>query len=257
MIKVIFFDADGTLLSIGSGKIPQSALLSLKKLKERGIKIVLATGRHTNEIKQLPLNGLAFDCYLSLNGQLGLDADFRTLFGTPLCDKAQEELLTMYRQREISLILTTEREQCINYIDDSAARVMKDIGIDVPLRPDILPDVIYQATTFDPPDDADWLRRHCPTGCKITRWGEGAVDILAEDGGKVSGIRKYMERIGLGREEIMAFGDAENDIEMLKFAGVGVAMGNASEEAKAAADYVTAAVEEDGIEKALEHFELI
>lgn len=257
MVKAIFFDVDGTLLSIGSGKIPQSTLESLKKLKEKGIKIVLATGRHTNEIKQLPLDGLTFDCYLSLNGQLGVDASLDTIFGTPIGEKAKEELLEIYRRREISLILTMEKEQCINFISDLAADVMKDIGIDVPVRPDMVPGDIYQATTFYKAENAGWFHSNCPTSCKITRWGEGAVDILAEDGGKVSGIRKYIDSLGIDREEIMAFGDAENDIEMLKFAGVGVAMGNASEEAKAAADYVTAAVEEDGIEKALRHFNLI
>ena len=55
----------------------------------------------------------------------------------------------------------------------------------------------------------------------------------------------------------MAFGDGENDIQMLKFAGVGIAMGNADDEVKAAADYVTDSVDENGIEKALRHFHLI
>ena len=62
---------------------------------------------------------------------------------------------------------------------------------------------------------------------------------------------------GLESSEIMAFGDGDNDIDMLKFAGIGVAMGNAGDAVKAAADYVTASVDDDGIEKALEHFGLI
>ena len=55
----------------------------------------------------------------------------------------------------------------------------------------------------------------------------------------------------------MAFGDGENDISMLEFAGIGVAMGNAGDEVKAIADYVTDSVDDDGIEKALVHFGLI
>ena len=55
----------------------------------------------------------------------------------------------------------------------------------------------------------------------------------------------------------MAFGDGENDMDMLRFAGVGVAMGNACDAVKAAADYVTDTVDNDGIEKALRHFGLI
>ena len=62
---------------------------------------------------------------------------------------------------------------------------------------------------------------------------------------------------GIDREETMAFGDGENDMEMLRYVGIGVAMGNASDAVKAAADYVTDTVDDDGIEKALRHFGLI
>ena len=75
--------------------------------------------------------------------------------------------------------------------------------------------------------------------------------------GKSAGIRRYLEEHGLDRSEIMAFGDGENDIDMLKFAGIGVAMGNSSDLVKAAADYVTDTIDNDGIEKALRHFGLI
>ena len=55
----------------------------------------------------------------------------------------------------------------------------------------------------------------------------------------------------------MAFGDGGNDIDMLRYAGVGVAMGNAGDDVKAAADYVTAGVDEDGVERARRHFGVI
>lgn len=257
MVKAIFFDVDGTLLSIGSGKIPESTLWSLKKLKEKGIKIILATGRHANEIKQLPLGDLTFDGYLSLNGQLCLDKDFQTLFGTPISEKAREELIEIYRKKEVSLILTMEKEQCVNYMSDLAKQVMTDIAINVPERPDLIPGEIYQITTFYRDDDDCWFNHNCPTGCRITRWCDGAVDILAKEGGKVSGIKEYIHRLGISQEEIMAFGDAENDIEMLEYAAIGVAMGNGKDEAKAVADYVTTSVDEDGIANALKHFDLI
>ena len=73
----------------------------------------------------------------------------------------------------------------------------------------------------------------------------------------MAGIKRYLEMTGIKREEIIAFGDAENDLEMIRFAGIGVAMGNAEEEVKKAADFVTADIDDDGIEKALKHFNLI
>ena len=59
------------------------------------------------------------------------------------------------------------------------------------------------------------------------------------------------------REEIIAFGDGGNDVDMLEYAGIGVAMGNAGEDVKAAADYVTTAIDDDGIFNALKHFNVI
>lgn len=58
-------------------------------------------------------------------------------------------------------------------------------------------------------------------------------------------------------KDTIAFGDGRNDIEMLETAGLGIAMGNAVDEAKAVADYVTARIEDDGIQKALKKFKLI
>ena len=71
------------------------------------------------------------------------------------------------------------------------------------------------------------------------------------------GIQRYLKLLGIKREEIIAFGDAENDLEMIRYAGIGVAMGNGEEAVKAVADYVTADIDDDGIEKALKHFKLI
>ena len=66
-----------------------------------------------------------------------------------------------------------------------------------------------------------------------------------------------MRHFGLTREEVMAIGDGGNDIPMLRHAGTGVAMGNASDEVKAAADYVTTTVDGDGIAHALRHFGIV
>ena len=63
--------------------------------------------------------------------------------------------------------------------------------------------------------------------------------------------------MGIAREESIAFGDGHNDMNMLKYVGIGVAMGNAEAEVKAIADYVTSDVDEDGIENALKHFGII
>lgn len=257
MIKAVFFDVDGTLLSFETGRVPESAKRSLMRLKEKGVKIILSTGRHATEIKQLPLEGLSFDGYITLNGQLCLDGDFAYLFGNPLSEDAVKELLTVFHEKSLPLCLTQEKGIRINVVDDLTRQVMSDIAAEIPeiAEPDDAP--IFQATSFYREDDECWFLHHCPSGCRITRWCDGAVDIISEGGGKVSGIQKYLEYLHIRQDEIMAFGDAENDVEMLRYAAIGIAMGNAKAEVKAIADYVTAAADDDGIEKALEHFGLI
>ena len=115
---------------------------------------------------------------------------------------------------------------------------------------------IYQLSAFLPPEkEAEFLRR-CP-GCLAVRWEDDFCDILPEGGGKPNGLRQTLAHLGLTREQCIAFGDGGNDVTMLEYAGIGVAMGNACEEAKAAADYVTDDIMKDGLAKALEHFGLI
>lgn len=70
-------------------------------------------------------------------------------------------------------------------------------------------------------------------------------------GGKTAGVKAYLKANNLEKEETMAFGDGDNDIEMLKYVQIGVAMGNAGCEVKANADYITDSVDNDGIMKAL------
>ena len=93
--------------------------------------------------------------------------------------------------------------------------------------------------------------------CVSTRWHPEGVDIIPAGDGKAAGIRATLDRYGLGREEIIAFGDGINDRSMLAMAGVSVAMGNAVQEVKDEADFVTDSVEEDGVCRALRHFGLL
>ena len=93
--------------------------------------------------------------------------------------------------------------------------------------------------------------------CKISQWNPCAYDVIPKQGGKTAGIESVLKHYGIKQEEIMAFGDAENDIEMLQYAKIGVAMGNADDEVKEAADYVTDTVDSDGIYKALKYYEVL
>ena len=93
--------------------------------------------------------------------------------------------------------------------------------------------------------------------CKLSWWNEYAVDIISKNGGKLAGIKKYLELQNQTLDDAMAFGDGENDLEMLKAVKVGVAMGNGEEHVKQIADYVTTDINKDGIYNAIIHYKLI
>jgi hydroxymethylpyrimidine pyrophosphatase-like HAD family hydrolase len=81
--------------------------------------------------------------------------------------------------------------------------------------------------------------------------------MISIDGGKAKGIGQVLAHYGLTPEEAIAFGDSDNDLDMLQAVQIAVAMGNACDEAKQCADYITTDVDDDGIWNALKHFELI
>ena len=93
--------------------------------------------------------------------------------------------------------------------------------------------------------------------CVCTQWFDTGYDVFSKNCSKSVGIEKVLEYYGIAREDTMAFGDGMNDKEMLELVKIGVAMGNAKDEIKSIADYVTDDVNHDGIIKALEHFGLI
>ena len=115
---------------------------------------------------------------------------------------------------------------------------------------------IYQCLAFVDSDTRMKLEEMLDH-CTITSWNETGIDIIAKTGGKAAGIQKFLDKESLTRSQSMAFGDGENDMDMLRFAGIGVAMGNGKDKLKQKADYVTTSVDDDGIMNALKHFGLI
>jgi hydroxymethylpyrimidine pyrophosphatase-like HAD family hydrolase len=84
------------------------------------------------------------------------------------------------------------------------------------------------------------------------RWHPLSTDVLPSGGSKARGIREIIDRLGFTSEDVYAFGDGLNDIEMLRFAGNGIAMGNAPGAVKRAVKYVTEDVNNNGISHGLE-----
>lgn len=257
MIKAIFFDVDGTLLSHKTKQIPPDAEQVLFSLKNQGIKIFMSTGRHSSELAELPVNHIDFDGYVTLNGHLCLNGKKQTVYDTPFNHEITETLVHVFQARKYPLALVNADGIYINFINDTVRKAQLSISTPLPEIGQYKSEALYQATAFFTRSEEALLETSLPKNCKFARWCDHGVDIISSEGGKVRGIKYFCDFYGIHPNEVMAFGDAENDIDMLNFAGIGVAMGNAQECVKKTADYVTADVDEGGISLALQHFRIL
>lgn len=261
MIKAIFFDIDGTLVSSRSKFLSDRLLADLTALRERGIKIFLSTGRALQDLERTGmLRGAQFDGYVTINGQFCCDRD-----GTPFRDRpiGLDDMRGAYQAMRdnsgIPALLEGNGESWLTQINDRVREIYEFLHTEpYPVCPleQLLSGRVYQFVPFVTPEEERPFLDAMP-GCIHTRWHPMGVDLMPGDGGKDVGVQAAMARYGLERKEIMAFGDGENDMPMLRLAGTAVAMGNADVPVKELADYVTGGVDEDGVSQALRHFGLL
>ena len=256
MIKAAFFDVDGTLFSHTSHKIPDSSRRAIHLLREQGIKVFLATGRGIDAVKTVSWGDLEFDGYVTLNGQICLDKEENILFEAPIKGEDAQYLLDAFKNKTIPLTIVEKDRTYLNFVNETVVAAQKSVAI--PMLPfgEYEGGKIYQFIGYMGRAETEEFAKNIPN-CKITRWYEEGIDIISKDGGKANGLKKIAEHYGFSREELIAFGDSDNDLDMLEYAGTGVAMGNATKAVKEAADYITDHVDENGIWNALKHFEII
>lgn len=256
MVRAAFFDIDGTLISHETGGVPESTRLALEKIRKKGVRVFACTGRHILELKALPLNGVTFDGYVTLTGQICLDGQENLIYEVPIEKADTDRMLDIFRKCGTPVVIVEKDRMYINYVNSHVRRVQKAISSPVPDVGTHSGNPVYQFVIYARKEEALKITEDLKD-CVITSWNPEAVDVTSKKAGKAEGIRRMMETYGIRQDEVMAFGDGENDIDMIEFAGIGVAMGNADESVKRCADYVTDDVEKDGIRKALEHFGML
>ena len=256
MIKAVFLGMDGTVISHKQGKVLESTKDAICQLRERGIKVFAATGRHILEMEELPVKGISFDGYVMLNGQICLDGEKELVYDFPIAAEDTKRMITVFEEKKIPVMLVGLNRMYINFVDEKVRAAQKAISTAVPKVGSYNGENVYQFIVYDSEGKVQQLMENL-TDCKENVWNPMAFDIIPKRGGKAAGIRQILEHFKIGQEEIMAFGDGDNDIDMLRYAHIGVAMGNAGEHVKTHADYVTACVDDDGIYKALKVYGLL
>ena len=257
MIKAVFFDFDDTLFLHSIADIPQSARCALRLLHEKGIKCILCTGRHKLELTCYEnIKNVFFDALITLDGQLIYDGQWNELFSAPLEKRTADALLGLFGEGDYPVKLVERDRMFINYIDDYVVNSQIVINTVVPEVGECGDKPLFQAVAYVDETGERVFRERMPDAY-IARWSPFAVDIVSPGMSKSVGMELYLNSVGIGREETMAFGDGENDLPMMEYAGLAVAMGNAMDCIKGTADYVTDSIENDGIYNALKHFELI
>lgn len=256
MIKAIFFDIDGTLVSFKSHQIPRSTIEALKKLKEQGIKIFVATGRGKDGLHVL--DEIEFDGYITLNGQYCYN-NKQIIYENTIDPKDLSALLNYLEDHPFPCGFTEENTKYFNLRDERVDQIHQiTLNDDHPAGDcsKVAEKKIYQCMCFVDSKQEKELMKIMPN-CISARWHPLFCDVSPKGGTKQNGIDKFLEYYHLDLNETMAFGDGGNDKEMLQHVALSVAMKNGNDEVKKIADYVTDDVDNDGIVKALKHFNLL
>lgn len=257
MIKAIFFDVDGTLVSMTTHTIPQSTLDCLHQLRRKGIKLYTATGRHMTMMDDVRAQ-FDFDGYITVSGQYCLCGG-TVVHSNPIPRQGMEEMVSAMTEHGFSGMFLEGEECWLNLHDRAAREYIEEFQLDTPpvqpLRRALERDVYQVITLLTAQQEHLLLDR--AQHLKSTRWHPRFLDAMPPNGGKETGVQAVLDWAGIAPEDAMAFGDGENDLTMFTCVGIGVAMGNASRTVKSRAHYVTDHVDRDGIRQALLHFGLL
>ncbi|MCB5951588.1 Cof-type HAD-IIB family hydrolase [Enterococcus sp. BWT-B8] len=278
MIKIIFFDIDGTLVD-RRAKALDSTRKAISQAQSQGILCGVATGRSPIHLSE-QIDALNFDVFVTYNGQLVYTKD-ETLYERTFSKAVLEQIVdfadTGNRQLMFGGRLKMEGSSLMRFGQNSKARklvrfipkwfpvaaaqnlLIKYRSVKEECRYhelNILNEEIYQCVLLSSAEEMEDLNRQLPD-CTITRSNPYVVDIIPQGGSKLRGIMKCIETFGFSLNEVMTFGDNWNDVEMLEGTGIGVAMGNAPDGVKASADFVTATNEDHGIYQAMVHYKII
>lgn len=274
-MKAILLDIDGTLTNDQKEITPETKRI-LMKAQEQGIRLVIASGRPAKGIekygKMLEMDkhhGL----FLCFNGAKVIDCQTgEVLVNTTMEQELVTKTLQHLKQFDVHPIIVENEymvvEDVYNCMITDKGRTFNGFQYEARMNNYLLKEVSDLASYVDFPlnkilvvGQPEYLRENCKA---ISAPFEGKLSMMfsanffyemtSQGIDKGAALKSVLDKLGIEAKDCIAFGDAGNDITMLQFAGVGVAMANAQEEVKAVADYITDDNNHDGIAKALQKY---
>lgn len=260
MIKMVATDIDGTIVKWGCA-YSDGVKDCIKKLCDKGIKVVLVTGRMhcatTHVAKDLGIE----TPIVSYQGGLIKDQKGDTLYQQNLDKITAKEIIKWARKNNIHINLYLDDKLYVEEDNDFVRKYTdgKFISYEVCSFDDLNIENVNKILAIDFNDEhrvTSWvkeLQKDFPQ-LYIVKSTPYFCEIGSPNAKKSTGVEFLANQWGIKKDEILTIGDQDNDIELLKAGGVPVAMGNASEELKKYACYITDSVENDGFAKAVNKF---
>ena len=271
-IKLLALDVDGTLFD-DSGKISQASIDAMNQAREAGIEVVPTSGRDYDGIPWDQLEKVDINYVITTNGSAVYEAKTKKCLYEKYLDSGKMIPIFEYLLKKDIYInvfvdgVNYTPVQVYSYIDnldlpDYVIQHMKENRKGITDLIEYLKngDAKMQKATlnFQKQENGEFLNRK-----EVQEYLEKCPDIKVVDGGfdnleftkagtnKAAGLKFLAGHLGMTMDEVMAVGDSENDIEMLREAGLGIAMGNASGEVKEVADEITLDNEHEGVAAAI------
>ncbi|MGN0343290.1 MAG: Cof-type HAD-IIB family hydrolase [Roseburia sp.] len=255
----VFFDIDGTLWD-ERGFIPESTKEGIRKLRENGHLAFICTGRSRAFVRGEGLLELGFDGIVSGCGTM-IEYQDRVILYQKQEPELMHRMACLLREHKIPVIFEGRYHL---YMDEAGSQdayltlVQQLMGKDLLSVEEHLEDMEASKFSILLEDDR-YLQVLPETEPYFSALNHSGVcmEFVPKGFSKATGIQRTCELLGIDHENTYAFGDSVNDVDMLKYVAHGIVMGNGTDVAKAAGDYVTADLHEDGIYRGLEHYQLI
>lgn len=273
MIKLIAFDLDGTLLLDDHQTISEEVRNALSLSARKGVTLVPATGR-LPKILPKPLTHMhGIDYAVCANGALVYDLKTQeVLFSDKIAQETAIEIMEVLKPHPLALHIFSGTESYMDHIGIdilNKAGVEEDIFAFIRSSQTIIPSLydsvisgelsISKVTlpVMEPHlQESLWKQLEQIQGIAITSSLPHNIEINSKNANKALGLEKVCKKLKIHPNEMMAIGDSLNDIEMIQFAGIGVAMGNADAAIQKKANFVTDTNQNNGLAKAIEKFVL-